>query len=331
MLGRSARFQAKKELFSFLPSLKTPVVVIPRSYQSTSSFASATSSILPSRSRLHSKPSLSSIVLPPISVSSVALQLRQVPSRAFSVPVRPPVKYVVSEQGEGLTWRMHFKVSTHADSFMSPWHDIPLHNGSLYNYVNEIPKGQRAKMEIATKEKDTPIKQDTKKGQLRFFKYGDLPFNYGCLPQTWEDPNHVTPETGAKGDNDPIDVVEISDQPLPIGAVTPVKLLGIFALIDEGETDWKVLAISKDNPRFDQVNDLSDVEREYPGLIDKIRDWFKNYKTADGKPQNTFAFEERILDQQYATRVVQETNKAWKDLLSGRIAPGELYVPSQKI
>lgn len=38
---------------------------------------------------------------------------------------------------------------------------------------------ERKKYEIATDEEFTPIKQDTKKGQLREFKKGDIYFNYG--------------------------------------------------------------------------------------------------------------------------------------------------------
>jgi hypothetical protein len=37
----------------------------------------------------------------------------------------------------------------------------------------------RKKYEIATDEEFTPIKQDTKKGELREFKKGDIYFNYG--------------------------------------------------------------------------------------------------------------------------------------------------------
>lgn len=33
----------------------------------------------------------------------------------------------------------------------------------------------------------TPIKQDLKKGELRYHPY-NLHWNYGMLPQTWEDP-----------------------------------------------------------------------------------------------------------------------------------------------
>ena len=42
------------------------------------------------------------------------------------------------------------------------------------------------------------------------FKKGDIYFNYGCFPQTWEDPTHFHPDAdGCRGDNDPVDVVEI--------------------------------------------------------------------------------------------------------------------------
>ena len=42
------------------------------------------------------------------------------------------------------------------------------------------------------------------------FKKGDIFFNYGCFPQTWEEPTHVHPDAkGSRGDNDPLDVVEI--------------------------------------------------------------------------------------------------------------------------
>ena len=34
-------------------------------------------------------------------------------------------------------------------------------------------------------------------------------FNYGMFPRTWEDPEHINPDAGVGGDNDPLDVVEI--------------------------------------------------------------------------------------------------------------------------
>lgn len=48
-------------------------------------------------------------------------------------------------------------------------------------------------MEVATKEEANPIAQDMKKGKLRDY-HGPIFWNYGCLPQTWEDPNIEHPE-----------------------------------------------------------------------------------------------------------------------------------------
>lgn len=43
--------------------------------------------------------------------------------------------------------------------------------------------------------------------------------------------------------------------------VLQVKPLGIYAMIDDGELDWKVIAISLDDPKAEMVNDVADVEK----------------------------------------------------------------------
>jgi inorganic pyrophosphatase len=47
-----------------------------------------------------------------------------------------------------------------------------------------------------------------------------------------------------KGDNDPVDVVEIGSKALATGSVTAVKILGVLAMIDDGELDWKMIGIN---------------------------------------------------------------------------------------
>jgi inorganic pyrophosphatase len=64
-----------------------------------------------------------------------------------------------------------------------------------------------------------------------------------------------------KGDNDPVDVVEIGSQSGKRGGVYKVKPLGVLAMIDDGELDWKVIAISVDDPKASMVNDVPDVEK----------------------------------------------------------------------
>ena len=47
-------------------------------------------------------------------------------------------------------------------------------------------------------------------------------WNYGALPQTWEDPSHLDENTKAKGDNDPVDVCEIGQRVCKRGDVIKV-------------------------------------------------------------------------------------------------------------
>lgn len=206
---------------------------------------------------------------------------------------------------------------------LSPWHDIPLYptgDKNVVTFVNEIPRGEQAKMEIALDEEYNPIKQDIKKGELRFYKYGPSLVNYGAMPQTWEDPGNLNPDLNVSGDGDPLDVTEIGSKVMPFGAVYPVKVLGTLALLDEGEVDWKVIAINVDDPAASQVNNIDDVENVMPGRIAEIRDWFRYYKTAEGKGENEYGYNGEAQDLDVTLEVIEETHQSWKDLRSGKIA-----------
>ncbi|KAF7730134.1 Inorganic pyrophosphatase [Apophysomyces ossiformis] len=209
---------------------------------------------------------------------------------------------------------------------ISPFHDIPLYTDeqkTVMNMVVEIPRWTNAKVEIATGEKFNPLKQDVKKGKVRFvrncFPYKGYIWNYGALPQTWEDPTTINKDTQARGDNDPIDVCEVGEAIGYPGQIKQVKVLGIMALLDEGETDWKVLAIDVKDPLADRLNDVEDLEKHFPGLIDATRHWFKIYKMPDGKPANQFAFGGDCKNKAYAFDVIEETHEAWRRLIQGKV------------
>eukprot|EP00879_Flechtneria_rotunda_P031139 GHRR01033991.1.p1 GENE.GHRR01033991.1~~GHRR01033991.1.p1 ORF type:complete len:217 (-),score=79.11 GHRR01033991.1:1339-1989(-) len=194
---------------------------------------------------------------PPVTRSQRALvAIRSVATKAPELS-----QYTIEERGakDSMEYRISFKQN---DKVISCWHEIPLYAGEEeLHFICEIPKETSAKMEVATDEPSTPIKQDTKKGKLRFYPY-NINWNYGLLPQTWEDPAHKNQELGGvAGDNDPVDVVEIGSAQLQMGGVYPVKPLGIYAMIDDGELDWKVIAISTADPKATSVNNLEDVER----------------------------------------------------------------------
>lgn len=209
---------------------------------------------------------------------------------------------------------------------VSPWHDLPLSAGSEGEYwmVTEIPKMTKPKMEIATKELVNPIAQDTKKGKLRDY-HGPIYWNYGYLPQTWEDPTVKHPQLEVFGDNDPVDVVEIGSRAHSQGEVVRVKVLGALAMIDDGELDWKVLAIAVDDPAASDLQTVADVEAKMPGVVSGIREWFRWYKTPDGKPLNAFGFDEQPIGRGAAIEVIEETHGYWKRLRSNEGADTGLW------
>ncbi|KAK4050160.1 Inorganic pyrophosphatase [Microbotryomycetes sp. JL201] len=202
---------------------------------------------------------------------------------------------------------------------VSPFHDVPLfanEERTILNMIVEIPRWTNSKLEISKEETFNPILQDTKKGKLRFvrncFPHKGYIWNYGAFPQTWEDPNSTHSETKANGDNDPLDVCEIGEAVGYTGQVKQVKVLGIMALLDEGETDWKVIVVDVNDPLASKLNDIEDVERHLPGLIRATNEWFRIYK-----PENQFAFSGEAKNRKYAFEIVHECHEAWKRLIKG--------------
>lgn len=232
------------------------------------------------------------------------------------------MSYTTVERGQpnSLSYRVYIK-NEETKSFVSPFHDIPLVSAKdqqLHNFVVEIPRWSNAKMEINKKEKFNPIIQDVKSNKLRFvnncFPYHGYIWNYGALPQTFEDPTHQDELTGCNGDNDPLDVCEIGSKIHERGSVVSIKVLGALGLIDEGEADWKIIAIDATDPLAEKLNDINDVEQHLPGLLDATRDWFKIYKIPTNKPANKFALDGKFLDKGFALKQIDLTHGLWKKL-----------------
>lgn len=233
------------------------------------------------------------------------------------------------------SWSMLFHEKSNPKNIISPWHNIPLlvpnphKNATLdpktnnlfhalaispkteFYYVNEISKGMREKLECSPKKEGNPIVQDRNKdGSLRKFTYGDMPFNYGFFPRTFEDPNVVDRHTGKLGDGDPVDVVFLTPESVPVGDIRKVRVVGCFGLLDQGETDWKVLCVPVDSP----AKNIDDVP---PEVQIGVYEWFKMYKTSDGKPENQFAFEGKPQDAHFTIELLGELSKQYVDVCFG--------------
>lgn len=60
------------------------------------------------------------------------------------------------------------------------------------------------------------------------------------------------------------------------------------------------------DPSAELVNDVSDVEKQFPGLLKASVEWFKIYKMPDGKPENQFAFNGEAKSAAFAHKIIDE-------------------------
>lgn len=139
---------------------------------------------------------------------------------------------------------------------MNYWHDIEAGTADDMSVIIEIPAGSKNKYEI---DKETGlIKLDRAMHTSQ-----DYPFDYGFVPQTlWDD-------------GDALDVVVLSTYPLATGILVNVRPVGIMNMIDDGESDAKVIGVPVEDPRWDEVQSLDDVNKH---TLREIEHFFNTYK-----------------------------------------------------
>ena len=215
--------------------------------------------------------------------------------------------------------KRHHRIHIHYKGCMIHMlHDIPLCNEDrTYNMICEVPKHTIAKMEIDWKCPLPAIRQDTyADGTIREYKCSPIPFNYGAFPQTWENPHIVSSHSLYGGDDDPLDVIDIGGKVAYTGMVYKVKVLGVLGMIDQDETDWKVIAINTCDPLASRIHNIHDIQTHIPTWLDTTRDWLRTYKIHEGKEPNRFLFHGEYQDVSFAKHIIFENHQEWKKLLS---------------
>jgi inorganic pyrophosphatase len=144
---------------------------------------------------------------------------------------------------------------------MNLWHDIDPGKKDAMNVIIEINKGSKNKYEV-----------DKKTGLIALDRVSytsqDFPFDYGFVPQSlWHD-------------GDPLDVIILTTYPLLPGILVKSRPVAIMTMIDSGEGDDKIIAVPVDDPRFEILKDLSDIN---PHTLKEIEHFYSTYKTLQNK------------------------------------------------
>lgn len=173
---------------------------------------------------------------------------------------------------------------------MNLLHDISF--GKVNEFLNtfvEIPQGSNNKIEYKYEENIFVL--DRVEPEI-FSK----PVNYGFIPQTWDE------------DNDPLDTLVITTNPLSTGVMVKAKVVGVLNFVDDGENDHKVICVPDDDRDSGNViNDLSDLPKRW---VEKIEHHFTHYKDLK-KPGSTKV--EGWGNSEEAWKLIMECNKRYSE------------------
>ncbi len=144
---------------------------------------------------------------------------------------------------------------------MNLLHDIPHGTAEQMNVIVEIPKFSKNKYEIDKETGIIALDRVMHTAQ-------DYPFDYGFVPQTLFD------------DGDALDVVLLTTYPLMPGILVKARPVAIMEMIDGGDRDDKIVAVPVDDPRFNDVQDIADLN---PHFIKEMTHFFETYKKIQKK------------------------------------------------
>jgi inorganic pyrophosphatase len=161
---------------------------------------------------------------------------------------------------------------------MNPWHDLLTgpNPPDRIHVIVEIPGGTRNKYEF-----------DHELGILRLNRVLSSPLHYpadyGLIPRTLYD------------DGDPLDVLVLIKEPTFPGCVLTVRPIGIFKMLDQGDSDDKILAVVDNDPLYSDFHGLQDTPAHY---LREVEHFFSHYKDLEGKRVEALGWEGRAVAMQ---------------------------------
>lgn len=129
------------------------------------------------------------------------------------------------------------------------------------NVVVEVPKGSQNKYEF---DKDI--------GMVRLdrvlFSPLHYPGDYGFVPKTlWPD-------------GDPLDALVLVTNPTFPGVVIDARPIGVLNMVDNGDSDVKILCVPVNDVRFKNLKDIEGLDEHF---LEEIAHFFTVYKELEGK------------------------------------------------
>ncbi len=136
----------------------------------------------------------------------------------------------------------------------------------VINVVIEIQRGGRNKYEV-----------DKESGQLVLDRVNatmlGYPTDYGYVPDTLCE------------DGDPVDALVVIDESVPHGVVVPCRPVGVLYMVDDGESDEKLICVAAEDITKDHVHEVEDLDANFKHIVEHYyahyKDWKKGWKGSE--------------------------------------------------
>lgn len=161
--------------------------------------------------------------------------------------------------------------------------------GGVINTVVEIPKWSTLKIEWNRK---LAIFELDRVEPSIFAK----PVNYGFIPQTLDE------------DGDELDVLIITNDPIPTGVYLKSRIIGVLNFEDDGEMDHKIICVPDDDRNTgDEIQSIDQLHQQWKY---KIEHHFNHYKDLK-KPGSTKVLGWGNTDD--AKKIIRECIERWNN------------------
>nr|WP_258543782.1 inorganic pyrophosphatase [Parvicella tangerina] len=163
-----------------------------------------------------------------------------------------------------------------------PWHGINLGDDApevVMSFIEMTPS-DTVKYEIDKESGFLKVDRPQKFSNIVPALYGFLPQTY-CSEKVAERCNEKTGRTDIVGDEDPLDIIVLTDRNITHGnIIVPAIPIGGFRMIDDNEADDKIIAVLKGDQIYSGYNDVSDLPQT---VVNRLRHYFLTYKNIPGE------------------------------------------------
>lgn len=171
---------------------------------------------------------------------------------------------------------------------LHPWHGVSagINAPDIVTAIIEVPKGSKTKYEL-----------DKPSGLLKvdriLYSSVHYPANYGFIPQSYCE------------DNDPLDILVLGQETFCPLSLLRAKPIGVMKMVDQGETDDKIIAVHMDDPEYNHYQSIDELPPHY---LKSLRRFFEDYKVLENKEVKI----ETFLNASEARKVVKESMELYQ-------------------